>query len=370
MGVPALGYGLSDALPSVLAMSAVRGVGFAILTVTGSATVALLVPPARLGAAIGVYGLAIALPMLLWLPASVPDRGRPRVLGGVRARCPAGGRHPGGRGARPGGDPRGPAAAGPGRPVAVGGGGWRAGRDRGRVVVRCARCGPARRRARRPAPPGRAGDGHPALGHPHRRRDHDLPAAAGRQRARRAQPVPALAGRGTEPLAGRLAGRPGRPEAVPGPVVAAHRGRDGHRRLVGGPVATDLGAAAGGDRARHRLRRAAEPHPDGRVPGGQPGPGQPGQRGLEHGLRRRNRPRRAGHRLPGRRVLVPGGLRGAGRGLPGRGRRGRGRFPLRPGRAPRRPARPSCCRRRAARTPWCPRRARRAGPRPAASWAR
>ena len=72
MGVPALGYGLSDALPSVLAMSAVRGVGFAILTVTGSATVALLVPPARLGAAIGVYGLAIALPMLLWLPASVP----------------------------------------------------------------------------------------------------------------------------------------------------------------------------------------------------------------------------------------------------------------------------------------------------------
>jgi MFS family permease len=72
MGLPSLGYGLSDGLPSVLAMSAVRGVGFAILTVTGSATVALLVPPARLGAAIGVYGLAIALPMLLWLPASVP----------------------------------------------------------------------------------------------------------------------------------------------------------------------------------------------------------------------------------------------------------------------------------------------------------
>lgn len=72
IGLPALGYGLSDALLPVLGMSALRGVGFAVITVTGSATVALLVPPARLGAAIGVYGLGIALPMLLWLPASVP----------------------------------------------------------------------------------------------------------------------------------------------------------------------------------------------------------------------------------------------------------------------------------------------------------
>jgi MFS family permease len=72
LGLPSLGYGLSDALVPVLAMSALRGVGFAVLTVTGSAIVALLVPAARLGAAIGVYGLGIALPMLLWLPASVP----------------------------------------------------------------------------------------------------------------------------------------------------------------------------------------------------------------------------------------------------------------------------------------------------------
>jgi MFS family permease len=72
LGLPALGYGLSDALLPVLAMSALRGIGFAVLTVIGSATVALLVPPARLGAAIGVYGLGIALPMLLLLPASVP----------------------------------------------------------------------------------------------------------------------------------------------------------------------------------------------------------------------------------------------------------------------------------------------------------
>jgi MFS family permease len=72
LGLPALGYGLSDRLAPVLAMSALRGVGFAIITVTGSAMVARLVPPGRLGAGIGVYGLAVAVPMLVLLPLSVP----------------------------------------------------------------------------------------------------------------------------------------------------------------------------------------------------------------------------------------------------------------------------------------------------------
>ncbi|HVH24117.1 MAG TPA: MFS transporter [Pseudonocardia sp.] len=72
LGLPALGYNLSDALGPVLLMSALRGVGFAVLTVTGSAMVAVLVPPDRLGAAIGLYGLGVALPMLVWLPLSVP----------------------------------------------------------------------------------------------------------------------------------------------------------------------------------------------------------------------------------------------------------------------------------------------------------
>ena len=72
LGLPALGYGLSDALAPVLLMSALRGMGFAVLTVTGSAMVAQLVPPNRLGAAIGLYGLGVAVPMLVWLPLSVP----------------------------------------------------------------------------------------------------------------------------------------------------------------------------------------------------------------------------------------------------------------------------------------------------------
>lgn len=72
LGLPALGYGLSAELGPVLAMSALRGVGFAVVTVVGSALVAQLVPAARLGAAIGGYGLAVAVPNLLLLPLSVP----------------------------------------------------------------------------------------------------------------------------------------------------------------------------------------------------------------------------------------------------------------------------------------------------------
>ncbi|WP_406830484.1 MFS transporter [Pedococcus sp. KACC 23699] len=64
-------YLLSDDLLPVLALSAVRGAGFGILTVTGSAVAAHLVPAHRRGAAIGAYGLAVAVPNLLLLPLSV-----------------------------------------------------------------------------------------------------------------------------------------------------------------------------------------------------------------------------------------------------------------------------------------------------------
>lgn len=69
LGVPALLHLISDQLPWILTLSVIRGLGFAILTVTGSAAVAHLVPSARHGAAIGAFGAAIAVPQLLLLPA-------------------------------------------------------------------------------------------------------------------------------------------------------------------------------------------------------------------------------------------------------------------------------------------------------------
>ncbi len=68
LGVPAVAYAATDALAPVLALSAARGIGFGIITVTGSAAVAQLVNPVRRGEAIGAYGLAIALPNLVLLP--------------------------------------------------------------------------------------------------------------------------------------------------------------------------------------------------------------------------------------------------------------------------------------------------------------
>lgn len=65
LGLPSAAFPLSDALGPVLGLSALRGLGFGVLTVTGSAIVAELVPPARRGRAIGVYGLAIAGPQVL-----------------------------------------------------------------------------------------------------------------------------------------------------------------------------------------------------------------------------------------------------------------------------------------------------------------
>jgi MFS family permease len=69
LGLPALAHGVSDALGPTLALSAVRGLGFGVLTVTGSALVAELVEPQRRGRAIGAYGLAIAGPQILFLSA-------------------------------------------------------------------------------------------------------------------------------------------------------------------------------------------------------------------------------------------------------------------------------------------------------------
>lgn len=69
LGVPGVLLALSDGLAVVLGLSAVRGVGFGVLTVTGSAAVATLVSTERRGEAIGAYGLAVAVPNLVLLPA-------------------------------------------------------------------------------------------------------------------------------------------------------------------------------------------------------------------------------------------------------------------------------------------------------------
>lgn len=68
LGVPALLHVLTDDLGAVLALSAVRGVGFGIITVAASAAAVLLVDPARRGAAVGAYSLALAAPNVVLMP--------------------------------------------------------------------------------------------------------------------------------------------------------------------------------------------------------------------------------------------------------------------------------------------------------------
>lgn len=70
LGLPTVAFLLSDQLLPILAISALRGVGFGVATVTGSALVAELVEPARRGAAIGAYGLAIAGPQVLFVSSA------------------------------------------------------------------------------------------------------------------------------------------------------------------------------------------------------------------------------------------------------------------------------------------------------------
>lgn len=71
LGGPSPLYALSPALGLLLGVSLVRGIGFGMLTVAGSALVAELVAPAEHGRAAARYGLAIGLPQLVLLPAGV-----------------------------------------------------------------------------------------------------------------------------------------------------------------------------------------------------------------------------------------------------------------------------------------------------------
>src|SRR3712207_7229052 len=71
MGVPSPLYAVDDGLGWLCALSAVRGAGFAVLTVLGSTLAAQVAPGERRGESIGIYGLAIAVPNLVAIPAGV-----------------------------------------------------------------------------------------------------------------------------------------------------------------------------------------------------------------------------------------------------------------------------------------------------------
>ena len=71
MGLPSPLYAVDDGLGWLCALSAVRGAGFAVLTVLGSTLAAAVAPRARRGESIGIYGLAIAVPNLVAIPAGV-----------------------------------------------------------------------------------------------------------------------------------------------------------------------------------------------------------------------------------------------------------------------------------------------------------
>ena len=70
LGLPALGEILASTPGQVLALAAVRGIGFGIVTVSGSSAVGALFPPERRGRAIGAYGLAVAGAQLVLTPIS------------------------------------------------------------------------------------------------------------------------------------------------------------------------------------------------------------------------------------------------------------------------------------------------------------
>jgi predicted MFS family arabinose efflux permease len=71
IGAPTPLFAVSAQLWALLGVSGLRGIGFGLLTVSGSALVAELVPAGRRGRAAGLYGLAVGLPNVVFLPAGV-----------------------------------------------------------------------------------------------------------------------------------------------------------------------------------------------------------------------------------------------------------------------------------------------------------
>lgn len=71
LGAPAPLLLLSSDLAPLLAVSAVRGTGFAVLTVVGSTMTSTLAPPGRHGETAGLYGLAVGLTGVAVVPGAV-----------------------------------------------------------------------------------------------------------------------------------------------------------------------------------------------------------------------------------------------------------------------------------------------------------
>ncbi|MFJ7244212.1 MFS transporter [Kitasatospora sp. NPDC098652] len=71
LSLPTAAYLLSPALGWVLAVSAVRGAGFGMAAVAGSALAAELAPPGRRASVVGWYGAAAGLPQVICLPLGV-----------------------------------------------------------------------------------------------------------------------------------------------------------------------------------------------------------------------------------------------------------------------------------------------------------
>jgi hypothetical protein len=70
LGLPALGHLATDRLGPVIALAALRGLGFGVVTVCGATAVASFVEPARRGRAVGALGLAAAAPQFILVPVA------------------------------------------------------------------------------------------------------------------------------------------------------------------------------------------------------------------------------------------------------------------------------------------------------------
>ncbi len=71
LGAPSLMLALSHGPVAILAACAVRGLGFGVTVVLGGALAATLVPPARRGEGLGLYGIVVGAPAIVAMPLAV-----------------------------------------------------------------------------------------------------------------------------------------------------------------------------------------------------------------------------------------------------------------------------------------------------------